>query len=106
MIRRIGLVLILVGCTPAKSPTPLDVATAAINITDEALARAIDVAPAGELPEWTRRVVLLERAASVVRAGGDACEVLPDVALVSSLIHCRPCAVAVLNASEALRCTP
>lgn len=108
MVRALLLapVLFLGACTPAKTPAPLDVATAAINVTDEALAAAIETAPAGELAEWTRRVVLLEKAASVVRARGDVCEALPDVALVASLVHCVPCAKAVQTASEVYQCKP
>lgn len=107
MLRRLLVCLVLTACTPtAKAPTPIEAATAAINLTDEALAAAIEVAPAGDLPEWTRRVVLLEQAAAVVRVGGKACDVLPDVALVASLIKCAKCGALVRTASEVLSCKP
>lgn len=107
MLRRLLVCLALTACAPsAKAPTPIEAATAAINVTDEALAAAIDVAPAGDLPLWEGRVATLEKAAAVVRAGGKACDVLPDVAKLADQIHCVKCAALVATASEVLSCKP
>ena len=107
MVRYILVVLALASCAPpAKSPpTALDVATAAFNVTDSALTAAITLAPDGGSLEWERRVILLENAATVIRARVDVCDALADVALVASLVKCSDCSTITGIALEALSCS-
>lgn len=93
----------------AKAPTVLEAATVAINLTDEALAAAIDAdtdTSVGHSNAWLGRVVILEAAARAVRTGEDACTVLPTVGSLAAEIKCKPCAKAVDVATRALGCRP
>lgn len=99
--------LVLASCTPAaKVPSPTQAAVAAINLTDEALATAITLAPPGEDAAWTRRVILLERAAAVVRVGANACPAIDDVATIAAEIKCTQCAALAATAREIMKCAP
>jgi hypothetical protein len=62
--------LCMFGCTPAKAPSAVDVATLAVAAVDQALAIAIEVAPADAGPAnavWETRVQTLEKAAAMLR---------------------------------------
>ena len=94
-----------VGCSrPPKQPTAIDLATAAVNLTDEALAFAIDASPPGNVAEWQRRVALLDSAKRAIESGNGLCTAKDDLALVASLVSCGKC-LAVIEALEVeLKC--
>lgn len=93
------------GCSrPPKQPSAVDLATAAVNLTDEALAFAIDASPPGNVAEWRRRVALLDSAKRAVEAGKGLCTAKDDLSLIASLVSCGKC-LAVIEALESeLKC--
>jgi len=104
-----GLLVIGVfcGCSPAKAPTALDVATAAVVVTDEALAAAInadwgDAGPSGET--WKARVEVLKKAAAIVESAKDMCPAIPLLATLATEIGCKQCAAPIAMAKEQLKC--
>jgi hypothetical protein len=104
-----GLLMIGVffGCGPAKAPTALDVATAAVVVTDEALAAAIAAYPADagtDMTPWDNRVAALKKAAEIVEAAGDLCPMLPLLGTIAKEIGCTQCAAPIALAKEQLKC--
>lgn len=105
--RTILALSMVVGCSPspAKQPTAVDLATAAVNLTDEALAFAIEASPPGNLPEWERRVALVRHAAQAVEQGKDLCQAKDDLALVAALVSCGKCLTVIEALEGQLQCT-
>ena len=106
-MRTLLICLALLGCTTAKAPTAVDVATLAVAAVDEALAVAIEVTPADAGPAdtvWESRVAVVEKAAAVVKAAGNACTVLPELMTLATQLNCNQCIVAVNTASKELQC--
>jgi len=98
---------IATSCTQAKAPTALDVATAAVVITDEALSAAITAYPADagtDMAPWESRVAALKKAAAIVESAGDLCPMLPLLGVIASEIGCTQCAAPIALAKEQLKC--
>ena len=97
------------GCA-SRPPTPTakDITVAAIVVVDQALAVAIDLAPAdaGTDPVWEQRVAALEGAAKLVKTTQDVCQVLPTLTTVSEGIHCTECLKTIQTTREQLSCQP
>jgi hypothetical protein len=100
------LALILAtACTPAEAPTATDVATAAIVLTDDALAVAIAVQPDGfDRQPWEDRVAIVEAAADAVGKSAQLCPYVKPLQAVASDILCARCSLAVSALKEALKC--
>ena len=109
-MRRLALLIALTfcGCVPrAKAPTPIEAATAAVNLTDEAMAIAMNALPPqtpAQLVVWEDRVRWLEDAAAAVRTAKNSCSALARVITVADAIACKPCAAAVESARKGLAC--
>ena len=103
MHRMIPLVLLAVSCAPrpVEPPSRIEVATMAVNWTDEALALAIEASPQRD---WEPAVRAVEAAAIAVRRREDVCEALPALQLVASTVRCEKCFDAIAAAKEALEC--
>jgi hypothetical protein len=98
---------VLFGCTQAKAPTALDVATAAAVVTDDALAAAIASYPADagtDMAPWDARVAALKKAVAIVEAAGDLCPMLPLLGTIAADIGCTQCAAPIALAKEQLKC--
>lgn len=96
------------GQSATVPPSAYDVATAAVNVTDTALAAAISVAapvPDADVEAWQKRLDALERAAAAIRARGDVCEALPGVASVATQIGCAECLRIVIAVERELSCS-
>lgn len=101
------LLLLALACTPAREPKPLDIATAAVVVTDQALAVAITADPnAGSDPKWQYLVDRVKNAAEVVKAAGQFCDIADDLTVVSNLVRCKDCASVITAAKEAAKCQP
>jgi hypothetical protein len=102
----LALAIILASCTPkAKAPSPADLATAAIVLTDNALAVAIAVQPAGfDRQPWEDRVAIVEAAADAVGRSAQLCPYVKPLQAVASDILCAKCSMAVTALKEALKC--
>lgn len=95
------------GTPTPTTPTAYDVAIAAVNLTDVALAKAIGAAapvPPEDVGAWQDRLEAVERAADVLRARGDVCEALPEIAAVAAEIGCTECAQVATAAERELAC--
>jgi len=90
-----------VATKPAEYPTPVEVATAAVNLTDDALSTAIYAEPK---KNWLPSVMAIESARNTIKVRGDICDALPSVQLVSSAIKCDKCFALISTAKEALSC--
>lgn len=98
----IALSLTACGSTkPAEYPTPVEIATAAVNLTDDALSAAIYTEPE---KSWLPSVMAIEAARNTIKVRGDICDALPSVQLVSSAIKCDKCFALISTAKEALSC--
>lgn len=93
------------GPKPVKNATALNAAAAAVQLVDSCLAVAITEAPidAGTEP-WEPRVVIVERAAEVIRKAGEVCDVFPAVSVVAQSIPCKGCSALIQTAEEQLQC--
>jgi hypothetical protein len=98
------LILACVGCGPAKAPTAIDAAKAAIVLTDDALSVAITTADDATATKLVELVPKVELAARAVRISADACPTLPDLAEVAVALKCDKCSVAIELAKKELAC--
>jgi hypothetical protein len=101
--------LTLLACTnqTPKFPKALEAATAAVNLTDTALATAIqmkDPAPAELLTVWEPRVDAVDAAMNAVRKGEDVCKTLPGLVSVAVAVGCVDCVAVINQAKEQLQC--
>ena len=100
--------LALAACVPVPRPTALETATAAVNITDRALAAALLAADERDtqmdLAPWINRESMLRYARDTVAKGADLCTALPIIEAVAVGISCAECLAAVNSAREELSC--
>jgi len=101
-----ALLLIAIGfvaCVATKpaTPTTVEIATAAVNLTDEALAVAIQADPTRE---WLPEIIAVERTMNAIRCRGDVCDTLPALQLVATTTQCEKCFELVAAAKDALSC--
>jgi hypothetical protein len=85
----------------AESPTATEVAISAVNLTDTALASAIEARPNSD---WLPSVTAIEAARDVINARGDICWALPEVSAVALAIDCKKCVDLTRVAQKALSC--
>ncbi len=86
---------------PAEAPTPIEIATAAVNLTDEALVIAVETNPNAD---WLPSVIAVEKTMWAIRSKGDICDTLPALQLVASRTGCEKCLTLVAAAKESLSC--
>lgn len=103
-----GAVLLLVAlsitaCTdkPTKVPTTIEVVTAAVNLTDEAVAAAIVAYPK---VDFGKAVDAIDASMGAIRRREDICETLPALQLAASAVKCDRCFDLITIAKETLAC--
>jgi hypothetical protein len=91
----------------AKAPTvdALNLASAAVVVTDAACAVAIAAQPAdADMSKFAVYVAWLESATAAIEDGGDICGRLPMLQIIADSVKCTTCATAVETAERALGC--
>jgi len=97
------IALLAAGCLPRRveAPTPIETATAAVNLTDRALALAIEADPS---QGWEQTVRAVELAADAVRRRDKVCDTLPALQLVASRVKCEQCFRMIAAAKDVMQC--
>ena len=95
--------LSITACTdkPVKVPTTIEVATAAVNLTDEAVSVAIVAYPK---VDFGKAVDAIDASMTAIRKRGDICETLPELQLAASVVKCDKCFDLISVAKETLEC--
>ena len=104
-----ALLLVALGltsaCTATRYPSVPNVAIAAVNITDTALAVYIATAPERPAVDLDLLTAAVNRAATIARRKGDACLIVDDVTMVGSAIGCRDCIDVARGLAELAQCS-
>lgn len=92
------------GCfssKPVKAPTTIEVANAAINLTDDAVSAAIVAYPN---VDFGKAVDAVDAALLAMKKREGICEALPELQLAASTVKCDKCFDLISIAKETLAC--
>lgn len=92
------------GCfsgRPVKAPTTIEVANAAVNLTDDAVSAAIVAYPN---VDFGKAVDAVDAALVAVKKRDQICDTLPALQLAASTVKCEKCFDLITIAKETLAC--